>query len=103
MPDIHQPPRQPARLHMNVYRMSSYRPLSIPTVACRIWSSSIINHKLLSATTHKCILPDVMHGFMPGKSCMNLVLVHTAPPGRHAESRRGQHLWRSLHGLVWCL
>jgi hypothetical protein len=54
--------------------VSSYRPLSIPTVACRIWSS-IINHKLLSATTDKGILPDVMYGFMPGKSCIDPVFI----------------------------
>jgi hypothetical protein len=54
--------------------VSNYRPLSIPTVACRIWSS-LINHKLLSATTGKGILPDVMYGFMPGKSCIDPVFI----------------------------
>ncbi len=42
--------------------LASYRPLSVPTVACRIWSS-IINQRLLNAC--KDILPDTMFGFRP--------------------------------------
>ncbi len=42
--------------------LSSYRPLSVPTVACRIWSC-IMNQRLLTAC--KDILPDTMFGFRP--------------------------------------
>lgn len=42
--------------------LESYRPLSVPPVTCRLWSS-IINRKLMAAA--KDILPDTMFGFRP--------------------------------------
>ena len=64
--------------------MSSYRPLSIPTVACRIWSS-IMNQRLMKATS--TILPDVMFGFLPGKSCSDPLFIL-----RHiADMHKGKH------------
>jgi hypothetical protein len=52
--------------------MASYRPLSMPTVACRVWSS-LINRKLMQATED--ILPDVMFGFRPGRSCSDPLFI----------------------------
>ncbi len=48
--------------------ITNYRPLSIPSVACRLWSS-ITNQKLMAACSERGLLPDVMFGFTPGKSC----------------------------------
>jgi hypothetical protein len=44
--------------------ITNYRPLSVPSVACRLWGS-IINQRLLEAT--KDILPDTMFGFRPDR------------------------------------
>jgi hypothetical protein len=52
--------------------MTSYRPLSIPSSACRLWSS-MLNAKLMQAT--KEYLPDVMFGFRPHRSCSDALFV----------------------------
>lgn len=44
--------------------ISSYRPLSVPPVACRVWSS-VLNRRLMQATTD--IMPDEMFGFRPDR------------------------------------
>ena len=54
--------------------ISNYRPLSMPSVACRVWSC-IINKKLMQAAGEKNILPDVMYGFLPGKSCSDPLFI----------------------------
>jgi hypothetical protein len=51
--------------------LSNYRPLSMPTTSCRLWSS-IINGKLMKATAD--ILPDTMFGFRPDRSCIDPIL-----------------------------
>ena len=66
--------------------INNYRPLSIPTVACRLWSS-ITNQKLMRACSEKGLLPDVMFGFTPGKSCSDPLFIL-----RHlADMHRGKH------------
>ncbi len=59
--------------------IANYRPLSIPTVACRLWSS-ITNQKLMKVCSDKGLLPDVMFGFTQGKSCSDplFILRHLA-------------------------
>ncbi len=52
--------------------ISNYRPLSMPTVACRLWSS-IMNQRLMDATA--CILPDTMFGFRPGRRCADTLFI----------------------------
>lgn len=52
--------------------ISNYRPLSVPSVACRLWGS-IINQRLLDAT--KDILPDTMFGFRPGRRTADPLLI----------------------------
>jgi exonuclease III len=52
--------------------ISNYRPLSMPTVACRLWSS-IMNQRLTAAA--KEILPDTMFGFRPGRRCADPLFV----------------------------
>ena len=56
---------------------ASYRPLAVPTVACRVWSA-ITNAKLLALTAGQ--LPDTMFGFRPEMSCSDplFVLRHLA-------------------------
>jgi hypothetical protein len=48
--------------------ITSYRPLSVPTVACRVWSS-LTNKELMDAT--EGVLLDTTFGFRPGFSCAN--------------------------------
>ena len=48
--------------------IGNYRPLSIPTVSCRIWSN-IMNSKLMAATAD--ILPDTMFGFRSQRNCID--------------------------------
>ena len=52
--------------------ISNYRPLSMPTVTCRLWSS-IINGRLMHATSE--LLPDVMFGFRPNRSCSDPLFI----------------------------
>jgi hypothetical protein len=52
--------------------LSSYRPLSVPSVLCRVWSS-VINQRLLQATKH--ILPDTMFGFRPHRRTADALFV----------------------------
>ena len=52
--------------------VANYRPLSMPTVACRLWSS-IMNQRLMAAS--KAILPDSMFGFRPGRRCADPLFV----------------------------
>ncbi len=54
--------------------ITNYRPLSIPSVACRLWSS-ITNQKLMAACSERGLLPDVMFGFTPGKSCSDPLFI----------------------------
>jgi hypothetical protein len=62
--------------------ISCYRPLSFPTVACRVWSS-LTNKALMDATGG--VLPDTMFGFRPGFSCANplFVLWHLMDMRKH--------------------
>jgi hypothetical protein len=46
--------------------ITSYHPLSAPTVACRMWSS-LTNKALMDAA--EGVLPDTMFGFRPGLAC----------------------------------
>ena len=52
--------------------ISNYRPLSVPSVSCRLWSS-VLNNKLMAATDQ--LLPDSMFGFRPGRSCSDPLFV----------------------------
>ena len=52
--------------------ISNYRPLSVPPVSCRLWSS-VLNAKLMAATNE--LLPDSMFGFRPSRSCMDPLFV----------------------------
>ena len=52
--------------------VSNYRPLSVPTISCRIWSS-LTNKRLMEAT--KDILPDTMFGFRPKRGCSDPLFV----------------------------
>ncbi len=52
--------------------ISNYRPLSMPTVACRLWSS-IMNQRLSKAAEK--LLPDTMFGFRPGRRCADPLFV----------------------------
>jgi hypothetical protein len=52
--------------------INNYRPLSIPTAFCRLWSY-IMNARLISATAH--IMPDTMFGFRPGRTCLDPVFI----------------------------
>ena len=54
--------------------ITNYRPLSIPSVVCRLWSS-ITNQKLMAACSERGLLPDVMFGFTPGKSCSDPLFI----------------------------
>jgi hypothetical protein len=67
----------------DMHDLNNYRPLSVPTVACRLWSS-VLNHQLMQQTSS--ILPDEMFGFRPGRSCSDLLFIM-----RHlADLQRGQ-------------
>jgi hypothetical protein len=46
----------------------------MPSVACRLWSS-ITNKKLMAACSERGLLPDVMFGFTPGKSCSDPLFI----------------------------
>jgi hypothetical protein len=54
------------------YFILFYRPLSIPSVACRLWGI-IINQRLLDAT--KDVLPDTMFGFRPSRRTADPLLI----------------------------
>ena len=56
--------------------IGNYRPLSIPTVSCRIWTpdvarSNIMNSKMMAAD----ILPDTMFGFRSQRNCIDLLFM----------------------------
>jgi hypothetical protein len=52
--------------------LSSYRPLSMPTVTCRVWSA-VVNKRLVREV--ESILPDTMFGFRPERSCQDSLFI----------------------------
>ena len=52
--------------------MSNYRPLSMPTVACRVWSAAVNTKLVLEAEK---LLPDTMFGFRPARACSDPLFV----------------------------
>ena len=56
----------------DVNDLGNYRPLSVPTVTCRLWST-ITNHRLMQEIGD--ILPDSMFGFRPDRSCIDPLIL----------------------------
>ena len=52
--------------------LSNYRPLSMPTTTCRLWSA-IINKKLMHRT--ESVLPETMFGFRKNRSCADPIFI----------------------------
>jgi hypothetical protein len=67
--------------------ISNYRPLSVPTVACRVWSS-LTNKVLMEQTAD--VLPDSMFGFRPGFSCADplFILRHLLDMRKHMPAKQ---------------
>ena len=67
--------------------ISNYRPLSVPTVACRVWSS-LTNKVLMDLTAD--VLPDTMFGFRPGLSCTDplFILRHLLDTRKHMPAKQ---------------
>ena len=53
--------------------ISNYRPLSMPTVVCRVWSAAV-NTRLVQEAEK--LLPDTMFGFRPERACSDPLFVH---------------------------
>jgi exonuclease III len=52
--------------------ISNYRPLSMPTVACRVWSAAL-NTKLVREAEK--LLPDTFFGFRPDRACSDPLFI----------------------------
>ena len=66
--------------------VTNYRPLSVPTLACRVWSS-LTNTALMKLVEDA--LPDTMFGFRPGFACTDplFILRHLLDMRKHMPAK----------------